>query len=80
MATNITHIKKITVGTPVRKVTGAAAQEVGDLTNINVDSVNDGNLLVYRASTGKWTSLHLVDGIIISGGGEAAIDSPGGDF
>ena len=36
MATNITHIKKITIGTPVKKVTGAAAQTLNDLTDVQV--------------------------------------------
>ena len=29
-----THVRKITVGTPVRKVTGAQAQSLNDLTRL----------------------------------------------
>ena len=32
---NRTQVKKITIGTPIRKVTGAAAQGLNDLTDVN---------------------------------------------
>ena len=78
--TTVTHIKKITTGVPIRRVTGAAAQRIGDLIDVTADSNADGNLLVFQASTGQFTSLGLVDGIVIHGGGKFSIDSPGGDF
>jgi hypothetical protein len=80
MATNITHIKKITIGTPVRKVTGASVQSINDLIDVTADSNADGNLLVFKASTGKFTSIGQVDNVIIAGGGAASADSAGGDF
>ena len=80
MATNITHIKKITIGTPVKKVTGAAAQGIGDLTYVSIVAESDGNILAYNAATGKFQSTNALTDIIISAGGIAAVDSAGGDF
>ena len=80
MATNITHIKKITIGTPVKKVTGAAAQTLNDLTDVQVIGESNGNLLVYNASTGKFESTNALTDLIISAGGQASVDSAGGDF
>jgi len=80
MATNITHIKKITIGTPVKKVTGAAAQGIGDLTDVSIVAESDGNILAYNAATGKFQSTNALTDIIISAGGIAAVDSAGGDF
>lgn len=80
MATNITHIKKITIGTPVKKVTGAAAQTLNDLTDVQLIGESNGNLLVYNASTGKFQSTHILTDIILASGGLASLDSAGGDF
>ena len=80
MATNITHIKKITIGTPVKKVTGAAAQTIGDLTDIQIVGESDGNILAYNAATGKWTSTNSLKDLIIAAGGIESVDSAGGDF
>lgn len=80
MATNITHIKKITIGTPVKKVTGAAAQGIGDLTDVSIVAESNGNILAYNAATGKFQSTNALTDIIISAGGIAAVDSAGGDF
>lgn len=80
MATNITHIKKITIGTPVRKVTGAAAQGIGDLTDVTILAESNGNILVYNAATGKFQSSNALSDLIISAGGQASVDSAGGDF
>ena len=46
MATSsVTLVKKITVGVPIKKVTGAAAQTIGDLTDVDTSALtNDGIL------------------------------------
>lgn len=80
MATNITHIKKITIGTPVKKVTGAAAQTIGDLTDIQIVGESNGHILEYNAATGKWNSTSAPGSLIIAAGGQASVDSAGGDF
>ncbi len=82
MATsNKTFIKKITVGVPIRKVTGAEAQTLSDITDVSsYDSVGPGYLLVFNESLQKWQSQNFVDAAIIIGGGIGSLDSPGGDF
>lgn len=43
-----THVRKITVGTPVRKVTGAQAQTLNDLTD--VDTTGNANFAILSSS------------------------------
>lgn len=84
-----THVRKIIIGTPVRKVTGAQAQGLGDLTNIS--GLNDSggigpsyhDLIQYNFATQKFDYTNVPDGLIISGGDAKAYflrDSAGGDF
>jgi len=74
-----THIRRIIVGTPVRKVTGAQAQRLGDLTDVRDDAVQ-WDLIQYREDTGEWRPWNTPDGLILAGGGHQSIDSAGGDF
>ena len=62
MATQQTLVRKITVGTPIRRVTGAAAQTLSDLTDISVTGLADGDFLQYDAATNKWNNKSEVDG------------------
>ena len=74
-----THIRRIIVGTPVRKVTGAQAQRLEDLTNVRAGAIQ-WDLIQFREDTGEWRPWNTPDGLIIAGGGIASIDSAGGDF
>jgi len=74
-----THIRRIIVGTPVRKVTGAQAQRLEDLTNVRAGAIQ-WDLIQFREDTGEWRPHNTPDGLIIAGGGIASIDSAGGDF
>jgi len=74
-----THIRRIIVGTPVRKVTGAQAQRLGDLTDVRDDAVQ-WDLIQFREDTGEWRPWNTPDGLILAGGGHQSIDSAGGDF
>ena len=69
MATSsVTLVKKITVGVPIRKVTGAAAQVIGDLTDVDTSAlVNDG-ILQYNSSSGKFEVTTLPQSLTFSGG------------
>ena len=49
-----THIRKITVGTPVRKVTGAQAQSIGDLTDVDLSNLKAFAILQFNNETGKF--------------------------
>ena len=62
MATQQTLVRKITVGTPIRRVTGASAQTLSDLTDISFTGVSDGDFLQYNAATNKWNNESEVDG------------------
>jgi len=74
---NRTQVKKITIGTPVRKVTGAAAQGLNDLTDVNFgDLLDDKVLLVYNVDTGKFEPAGVVEGVIVYAGER----EPGDDF
>tara|TARA_B100000900_G_C20395129_1_gene640326 strand:- start:479 stop:700 length:222 start_codon:yes stop_codon:yes gene_type:complete len=55
--TEQTFVKKIIIGTPVRKVTGAQAQTLCDLTDVLCADHEDGDLLEYDLATQKF---HLV--------------------
>jgi len=63
-----THIRKITIGTPLRKVTGAEAQTLGDLTDVNLTGLKDKGIIQYDAATGKWVTTTAPTGLVLSGG------------
>ena len=63
-----THIRKIVVGTPVRKVTGAQAQRIGDLTDVNTAGIKNNDILSFNASTGKFIVTTEPDGLTINAG------------
>lgn len=74
---NRTQVKKITIGTPIRKVTGAAAQGLNDLTDVNFgDLLADKVILVYDVNTGKFEPAGVVEGVIVYAGAQ----EPGDDF
>jgi len=63
-----TQIKKITIGTPIRKVIGASVQTLGDLTNVDLTGLQDDHILQYNASTGKFEVTSLPASLTIRGG------------
>ena len=63
-----THIRKITIGTPVRKVTGAQAQAIGDLTDVDTSALVDDGILQFNISTGKFEVTTLPQSLTLSGG------------
>lgn len=62
MATQITHVAKITIGTPIRRVTGASVQELNDLSNVTITGVQDGDIIVFDAATNKFVNKAGVSG------------------
>lgn len=62
MATQQTLVRKITIGTPIRRVTGAAAQTLTDLTDVRITGLADGDVLQYNVATGKWNNESELDG------------------
>ena len=63
-----THIRKITVGTPVKKVTGAQAQRIGDLTDVNTAGITEFDILQFNKDTGKFEITTEPDGLTLDGG------------
>ncbi len=69
MATSsVTLVKKITVGVPIRKVTGAAAQVIGDLTDVDTSALVDDGILQYNSSSGKFEVTTLPQSLTFNGG------------
>lgn len=62
MAAQQTLVKKITVGIPIAKVVGAAAQSLNDLTDVTITGLQDDDILQYNASSGKWENVALITG------------------
>ena len=62
MATQRTIVRKITVGIPIRRVTGAAAQRLNDLLDVNITNLEDDHILQYNASTNLWKNEPLITG------------------
>ena len=61
MATQQTLVKKITVGTPVRRVIGAQAQGLDDLTDVKIRAAQNQDLMAYNSSTNEWENTDQVD-------------------
>ena len=64
-----THIRKITIGTPVKKVTGAQAQALGDLTNVDATTnLADGAVLRFDITQNKFILTNVPPLLTIGGG------------
>jgi hypothetical protein len=64
---NIAQVRKITVGTPIRRVTRAAIG-MDDLNNVDFSDLKNGSVMVYNSSTTNWTSTINLENQNISGG------------
>ena len=63
-----TQVKKVVVGKPVRRVT-AGQFTVSNLGDIDLSSLENGSMLVYKTSSSKWTATKdIEDGQNINGG------------
>jgi hypothetical protein len=62
MATQRTIVRKITVGIPIRRVTGASAQRLNDLLDVNITNLEDDHILQYNASANLWKNEPLITG------------------
>ena len=69
MATSsVTLVKKITVGVPIKKVTGAAAQVIGDLTDVDTSALTNDGILQFNSSSGKFEVTTLPQSLTFTGG------------
>jgi hypothetical protein len=62
MAATQTLVRKIVVGTPVRRVVGAQAQRLNDLLDVTITNLEDDDVLQYDAATGLWRNEVFLDG------------------
>lgn len=62
-----TVVKSITVGRPVRRVVQASA-DINNLQGVDTTAKVDGSVLVYNASTEKWTATLDLEQQNINGG------------
>ena len=69
MATSsVTLVKKITVGVPIKKVTGAAAQTIGELTDVDTSALTNDGILQFNSSSGKFEVTTLPQSLTFTGG------------
>lgn len=63
-----TQVKKVLVGTPVRRVARGAIK-FDNLEGIDITNAENGDMLVYKSSTNTWTSTkNIEEGQDINGG------------
>lgn len=57
-----TIVRKIRVGTPIRRVIGAQPQTLDDLLDVRVSNAEDGQILQYHAAEGQWLNVSYIAG------------------
>jgi hypothetical protein len=64
---NVAQVRRITVGTPIRRVTRSAIG-MEDIRNIDFSNLQNGSIMVYNSATANWTSTLNLENQNISGG------------
>ena len=62
MSETKTLVRKITIGTPVRRVVGAQAQRLDDLLDVQIRDLEDDHILQYDDATGLWKNMNELSG------------------
>jgi hypothetical protein len=57
-----TQVARITVGSPIRKVTGTSAQRLNDLIDVTITDVENDHILQYNSATGQWENDGVLNG------------------
>lgn len=57
-----TIVRKIRVGTPIRRVIGAQPQTLDDLLDVRVSNAEDGQILQYHAAEKQWLNVSYIAG------------------
>lgn len=65
---DLTRVKKIIVGTPVRRVNPGSAGSINTLSGVDTSGATDGSVLVYHDSSGNWEAQLLLNKQTINGG------------
>ena len=64
---SVTTVKKVIVGTPVRKVTSGSFN-INNLVGIDVSNAENGDMLIYNGDRSTWVSTKDLDEQNINGG------------
>lgn len=62
MSETKTLVRKITIGTPIRRVVGAQAQRLDDLLDVQIRDLEDDHILQYDDATGLWKNMNILSG------------------
>lgn len=62
-----TQVKKIVVGTPVKRVTSGPFS-INNITGVDTSGALNGSLLIYNSTLGKWTANKNLEEQNINGG------------
>jgi len=62
-----TQVKKVVVGTPVKRVDNGAFR-LSSLPDVDITNLTDGSVLVYETTTDKWTATLDLEKQNINGG------------
>ena len=66
---NVTVVKKIVVGRPIRRVsTGGGSVNINDIIGVDTSGKTNGSLLVYNSSSTLWEANNNLEEQIINGG------------
>jgi len=57
-----TQVARITVGAPIRRVTGTSAQRLNDLIDVTIADLENDHILQYNSATGQWENGGVLDG------------------
>lgn len=60
--TGTTQVRKVRVGTPIRKVSGSSAQYLNDLLDVTITDLEDDDVLQYDAASGLWKNQGFLNG------------------
>ena len=67
VAGSTTQVKKIVVGTPVRRVRGDNGSLAG-LGDVNISNLENGSILIYNTSSSNWVASTALDDQKMDGG------------
>jgi len=65
---NNTQVKKVVVGTPVRRIAQDVNVSIANATDVDITGITDGTVLVYNASRAKWVATLDLEDQNINGG------------
>jgi hypothetical protein len=65
---NHTHVKKVVIGTPVRRISSDATIRINSAIDVALDTLTTGSVLVYDLDREKWVATLDLEDQNINGG------------